>query len=512
MRGSDGLPARPRRRLALLLVLTLAASGIGVAILAAGKTREARIVLTGARTRVRKCGCQEGRTTVSGEIQIEAGPTKSTSTALLVPEPGGLPERSAWLARTRAREGELLQVDAGDLLFPGAEASPLERGEWRRRAELLVEVSGLMGVQAYVPGELDLALGRKAFDELLGRARFPVVAANLVDATTKKRVFSPSVVVRTSGLSVGIVGIFDPPLPSDDRAQLLAREGLEETDAAAAARVELSALRGEGVDLVVLLAHASDEATCALIHFLGDDAPDVALCAHEAKPGAPISALEGDTMLIARSGSADLEFARVRVGRRRRASNVLRESIRLDARTLREGQDREVVRAIERYKDDLKGLALEPAVVAGLESPLHSAGGFLIGYRTAEGCASCHPRQASVWRASPHAHAWETLEKAGNHADPECVRCHSVGFRLPGGFAEARRARRPAGAGSLDFRNVQCESCHGPRLAHPETKGVGRPPILQTCRECHDAEHDPSFDERRRAAAFDGPRPICARD
>ena len=56
----------------------------------------------------------------------------------------------------------------------------------------------------------------------------------------------------------------------------------------------------------------------------------------------------------------------------------------------------------------------------------------------------------------------------------------------------------PGSPTSFDFRNVQCESCHGPRAAHPKEKGVGiHLPTIAQCQRCHDKEHDPSFGPER---------------
>jgi hypothetical protein len=78
------------------------------------------------------------------------------------------------------------------------------------------------------------------------------------------------------------------------------------------------------------------------------------------------------------------------------------------------------------------------------------------------------------------------------------VRCHSIGFREPGGFAEVARASRLDSSGAaIDMRNVQCEACHGPRLGHPQKPGIGiHRPAMNDCMRCHDPERDPGFTKR----------------
>jgi hypothetical protein len=89
-----------------------------------------------------------------------------------------------------------------------------------------------------------------------------------------------------------------------------------------------------------------------------------------------------------------------------------------------------------------------------------------------ERCAGCHEHAYKVWEDSHHAHAFKTLvDKAKNPSnrqyDPECVVCHTVGFRHPTGYFD------PPQGGDLEkhnvkLQNVGCESCHGPGSAHSD--------------------------------------------
>lgn len=105
-----------------------------------------------------------------------------------------------------------------------------------------------------------------------------------------------------------------------------------------------------------------------------------------------------------------------------------------------------------------------------------------------QACATCHKSAAEVYAKSAHARAMETLKKKGKHEDPECVACHSVGAKEKGGFVSL--------AASPQFANVQCENCHGPRLAHgrqPDTGMKSAPVTLEFCVTCHNSQHSPKF-------------------
>ncbi len=109
-------------------------------------------------------------------------------------------------------------------------------------------------------------------------------------------------------------------------------------------------------------------------------------------------------------------------------------------------------------------------------------------YAGSAACTSCHAAAADVYAKSAHAHAMATLQKKGKHEDPECVTCHSVGAKEKGGFVSL--------AASQQFANVQCENCHGPRLAHvKDPKAAPQPPPadLTLCVSCHNSQHSPKF-------------------
>lgn len=558
-----------------LAVLVLGAAG---AVVVHGRARrDVRFLVTNeVEARIRRCGCQgaAGPTVALSPVRGCCQKLKRGKRNVNLPDLGGLPERSAMIERLRKSEGEPISLDAGDLLFPSLDPLPHERAEWRRRAELIVECYGYLGVRAFVPGENDFALGRAELERILAPARFVTLAANLVDAKTRAPLFRARTKVESRGIVAGIVGLFGPPDDEETRA-VLAREGVEATDPAAALRSEVEALRAEGVDLVVVLAHIPEEPLRKVLRAVGG--VDLGFCTHPEVPTGARTLVE-DGVAVAHTlpggvapvnavvrvvrgarGIADAaalvearwwldklaEQLRGEIAERDRATDAAarasaeqqiewtRSKIRereaaipteprheanvgitpLEARDYRADQDKRVLDAIDRFKVEVDALVLDPATIAQLEAPLKAAEGAApIGFLTANECAVCHKRQTQIWRETPHARAWASLERAQNQKDPECVRCHSIGFREPGGFAEPRRAVREGAGGSLDFKNVQCEACHGPRLGHPAGKAGWRGlPTIDACRRCHDGMHDPAFDSKRFLEAIKTKK-VCIRN
>ncbi len=104
-------------------------------------------------------------------------------------------------------------------------------------------------------------------------------------------------------------------------------------------------------------------------------------------------------------------------------------------------------------------------------------------------CVKCHDEDCRLWAASPHAKAWEALKPQDAQADPDCQRCHTTGYGLPGGFASLRKGDKRTAVG--------CESCHGPSRAHAAKEEVHTSYYAQArnhCIDCHDRENSPAFD------------------
>lgn len=101
-------------------------------------------------------------------------------------------------------------------------------------------------------------------------------------------------------------------------------------------------------------------------------------------------------------------------------------------------------------------------------------------------CSACHATAHTVWTRSAHAHAIDTLKAKGQEFNPQCVRCHSTGFGIEGGFVNL--------VSTPDLANVHCEACHGPGLAHaqnPAQRLVKQQ--ASVCLPCHTSLDSPNF-------------------
>lgn len=136
--------------------------------------------------------------------------------------------------------------------------------------------------------------------------------------------------------------------------------------------------------------------------------------------------------------------------------------------------------------------------------PPDSANGFLGYFDAAEGvttCGNCHAEKQATWEQTHHAEATASVEESGA-AQESCYSCHTVSEL---GNAAAVAAGYNVAKDSA-YRDVQCESCHGPGFQHVQSVLAGsvvRPlasisvdtGLTNGCGECHTGTHQPFVEE-----------------
>lgn len=153
----------------------------------------------------------------------------------------------------------------------------------------------------------------------------------------------------------------------------------------------------------------------------------------------------------------------------------------------------------------------------------------MLGYYTASTqqttCGNCHVGTQAQWKKHGHREAYANLLAAVANPPASCYGCHTVserGNRLgPVGNPAGWNARADSA-----YHDVQCESCHGPGLAHVEEpdnranwplarldiKGVE----AASCAACHSDTHHPFAEQwgasghgNEELAAEEGGNPSC---
>lgn len=164
--------------------------------------------------------------------------------------------------------------------------------------------------------------------------------------------------------------------------------------------------------------------------------------------------------------------------------------------------------------------------------PVDAKNGFL-GFFTASTktttCGNCHVGHQTDWAKTAHASAYDNLVTQVPNAAPECYSCHDVtargnkiGLTAPPAGDSVPRAGWDLTKDTV-YRDVQCESCHGPGYDHVQTPddptkwplaraNVFDPtdtatthfPAGATCGACHNNQgHTPYVEQWRQSAHGD---------
>ncbi len=215
------------------------------------------------------CGGQPG--VPAGDVIISVVGTNDVHGELLPSaDRGGLVGLSGFVDALRQKRagdgGAVLLIDAGDM-WQGTLESNLDEGA------TVVELYSQMGFAAATIGNHEFDFGpagpavtpqrpgddpRGALKRRVAEARFPVLAANLIDDATGLPVdwenVRPSVLLDVRGIRVGVVGV----MTRDALLTTIAANvvGLSVAPLAPVVEREARRLRSEGADLVIVSAHA----------------------------------------------------------------------------------------------------------------------------------------------------------------------------------------------------------------------------------------------------------------
>lgn len=149
----------------------------------------------------------------------------------------------------------MLVINGGDAFYDRAPATRPERALALERARLVARAYRRLALDAFVPGDQDLALGLSSFTRLARAQEIPVVAANLRDRRGH-RPFPGFLRKEIGGLRILIIGLVDPdswPVDGALRAQ----------DPLTAAQQIIESVARPG-DLVVLATHLPLDAAADL--------------------------------------------------------------------------------------------------------------------------------------------------------------------------------------------------------------------------------------------------------
>lgn len=361
----------------------------------------------------------------------------------------------------RVKYGESVVVDAGD--WSGVAATELPK------CPFMLDMMQLVGYDAITPGEREFGYGYQYFLDLVRQRKLTVVSANLFDKASGKALFKPFVVVKKQGVKVAIAGLIGKAIPLG-----AAQDSVTVQDPLVVAQKLVPEMRKKAA-MVVLLAHmgrvdAED---------LASQVPgiDVMVIGHH--PGLVLVSRKVNQTISVASGEQGQNIGETHVDVEGKLASAREGKVLVLMPEV--GERADIAKLAKDMEDQIQASQRkqQQEVAATLNNTNRPGQPRFLGQ---DACISCHPAQYEQWKSSPHALAFETLQKAHKEATAECVSCHVTGFQQPGGFQSA--ATTPA------LMNVQCESCHGKGTAHNMFAGAKGAVAESTCVACHNGAQD----------------------
>ncbi len=405
-------------------------------------------------------------TSVEGEYEPCGCPTNPL---------GGISKRAKYVEELKEREKNVLIIDSGDLFFKSASVPLASKEQWRMKAELLARAYRIMGVEATGTGEVDLAMGVDFLKEVSTANGIKLIASNIIQPVD---VFLPYIIIKKNLRRIGIISAVE--------SALIKTEGVKLQDVRESLNEILKKLSPE-VDIVILLSHLAPEDEKNLLISRNDI--NIIISSHAGYSSQkPLQVGNG---LIVSAGNRGKYIGILRLTFYGEGPFKLVEEGKKNGNVIYSGEwipveqelknHEEIDKLIAEYNKRVAEINARPSVIENIT------------YVSEEVCKNCHRAQYNFWKRTKHAHAFKTLEKVNKSFDPECIGCHTTGFKKPGGFTV------PANVGSM--KNVQCEACHIDATEHAKNRFKARPEKIvpeTICGECHTPERSPDFNYVKR--------------
>jgi nitrate/TMAO reductase-like tetraheme cytochrome c subunit len=451
---------------------------------------------------------------------------------------GGIPQVAGQLEILK-KDRDIIFVDTGDTLFDTPTLTSNVIKSKKEVARFIAKSMDEMGLQYWVPGDQDFAAGIPFLREVLEEAKFKMLVSNLKEPENIKH--KEFVVLKKGPHRIFLAGMVHPDLLSNEYAHLF-------TYPKTFMPRLLEKIKEHGYQAnnqfhrLILLSHSGIENDKKLVTQYRNF--DWIVGAHSMnflrKPE-----VEGNTKLV-QVLSRNHYIGEV-------AFNI-EKSKSADTYHIHEIRDEKqkglmpnpYIEKLAAHKQLLLKIREEE------EKNMMGEGMVNVHMLTANQCIDCHTPQADFWKGTSHSLAWATLINAQEHNNPECIRCHSVGFKEKNGFSKSDdvvfldgeefdtsehmklakekyldevkkafgglRNIRSLSKGRIlhyskkwheldqkykvvaNHANVQCLNCHQMHIEHPF--GGKRPTLTQTqkmerqkglCIKCHDPDQSPEW-------------------
>tara|TARA_B100000315_G_scaffold251296_1_gene285824 strand:+ start:3107 stop:4474 length:1368 start_codon:yes stop_codon:yes gene_type:complete len=384
---------------------------------------------------------------------------------------GGILRRATIIEKERSTNKNILLLDAGDSFKEPT-------GQGKLKAKTMIEGLNKMGYDAALLGEKDFVYG----EEIFNQGSFDHwVLSNVENKNIKdEKTINYYLKKFDDGTKVAVIGLLGP--------ELIFAEGqtkLKIEDPAIRLEKILRKLKADGeANIILLLTHMEKNKAKELFNF---DGVDIVINGH----------LDETDLMV----NPEITGKKIMVHVRERGQYLGKISVAIDKQKIQKISneyiplnhkinDSQLVQSIyDKYNEETKQLFLK-----WLQNKKSARKGNFI---TEIACKKCHKHEYAVWKKSGHSHSFKSLKEANKTFDPECLICHTTGFKQDGGFLSESTTPK--------LINVQCEACHGAGSSHMKLRmrdhiteekkllKLYKKLTEDSCLACHTRENSPNY-------------------
>lgn len=362
-------------------------------------------------------------------------------------------------------------VNVGDCFTnkPGADTL-------KERAHLMFDVFDMMGMDVYGVGTKDLVFGSDFLLEEDKKRSFDFLCANMLKKKDSKPYFKPYVVLKRGGKRFLIAQVMDTG------SELLDKDTEYADPVGTLNKIKKTVEH----DVFIPILYTSKEHAKLWLETL--EGVDMAIV------GAHLGVLDkkefSNNVLFVYNNFKGRSMFWVDVKIDDTSKVSINGPFYKEVRETTIPEDKKITEMIQAFKkrNGLDKIKANPKTVYYQENYY---------YVGKDWCVRCHEEIVDSWSKTKHAHAMDTLIKAGKQDDPECFKCHvtAVMDKKSGKYAGEFISMDA----NPNMANVQCETCHGMADVHTinPTDWFGHEVTPEVCAKCHTPERDPDFDYER---------------
>jgi 2',3'-cyclic-nucleotide 2'-phosphodiesterase (5'-nucleotidase family) len=340
----------------------------------------------------------------------------------------------------------------------------------------LMDAMKVLHTDAVGCSDRELRFGLQYLQAQIKRTGLPVLSANLFLKASKRPALQPYIIKDVNGIKVGIFGLMS------DKADVgPARDSIYVVEPSNVATETIKEMRRKGATVIVLLSQLGKIESEDLVTAVdGVDAIMVGRNVPMIQTGRMIK-----NTVACYGGEQGQYLGRtiLTLGPKNKVVNGSNELFILGPEV---GEKKEVADLVREFEDGFNAMLArkekENAASAALADSTKNAPDHFLGSET---CIRCHAPEGEQWKKTAHANAWATLVERRKDSTPDCVPCHVLGYKQPGGYG--------ANTTGANMTNVQCENCHGMGTQHDGFAAAPHPVQEGTCLTCHTSSTSPEF-------------------